>query len=82
MVVGQALPGGAGLLVGAEDVGSGRHPQSDRLGCRPGTGRRRSQEVSLGEDAGDLAALDHHDRPDPGALHPACRRPETMRRRR
>ena len=50
VVVGQARPGRAGLLVGAEHVGVGGHPEPHRLGRGVGRGRRGPQQVALGED--------------------------------
>jgi hypothetical protein len=69
VVGGQAGPGGIDLLIGSEDVGVRRHPERDRLvGGRGGRGGG-PQQVSLGEDADDLAELGHDDRPGVGVLH-------------
>ncbi len=83
LMVRQAGPGGVDLFVGPEHVGVGRHPHLDGLGARR---RRRGggpQQVTLGQDAGDLAAFGDDHRADPGVAHRARpRRPAMCRPRR
>ena len=69
VVVGQAAPRRARLLLGAEHIRVGGHPRPDPVDGRPAG--HRPQYVALGQDADHLArrvALDHHDGPD---LRPA-----------
>ena len=69
MVRGQAGPGRVDPLVGAEHVGLRGHPEPDRFSvgsAGPGGG---PQEVTLGQDADDLAVVGHDDRAGVRTLH-------------
>ena len=66
---GQAGPGGVGPLIGAEDIGSGGHPETDLFAIRVAPAGCGPQEITLGQDADDFAVVGHHDRARVGLLH-------------
>ncbi len=68
---GQARPGGVDLLVRAEDVRVGGHPEADALRVGAARGGGGPQQVTLGQDPGHLPVVGDHDGSGIGFLHDA-----------